>query len=124
MGGFEPGDIVEKNNSKYEGYVGENSLHYTLIFNAFVWMQLFNEINSRNLQGEFNVFKGIFRNWLFVFILFSTGIIQIFMVQFGSHALHVHEGGLSVEHWVLCIALGVGSLPVQQVINFFVAKNI
>ena len=50
--GFEPGDIVEKNNSKYEGYVGENSLHYTLIFNAFVWMQLFNEINSRNLQGE------------------------------------------------------------------------
>jgi Ca2+ transporting ATPase len=30
----------------------ENSVHYTIIFNTFVWMQLFNEINSRNLKGE------------------------------------------------------------------------
>jgi P-type Ca2+ transporter type 2B len=29
-----------------------NSVHYTLIFNAFVWMQLFNEVNSRKLKGE------------------------------------------------------------------------
>ena len=28
------------------------SIHYTIIFNAFVWMQLFNEINCRNLRGE------------------------------------------------------------------------
>jgi P-type Ca2+ transporter type 2B len=31
---------------------GENSEHYTLIFNAFVWMQLFNEVNCRKLKGE------------------------------------------------------------------------
>jgi P-type Ca2+ transporter type 2B len=30
----------------------ENSVHYTIIFNTFVWMQLFNEVNSRNLKGE------------------------------------------------------------------------
>jgi P-type Ca2+ transporter type 2B len=41
---IEPGHIVEKRK--------ENSLHYTIIFNAFVWMQLFNEVNSRNLKGE------------------------------------------------------------------------
>jgi Ca2+ transporting ATPase len=29
-----------------------NTVHYTLIFNAFVWMQLFNEINCRKLKGE------------------------------------------------------------------------
>ena len=28
------------------------SVHYTLIFNSFVWMQLFNEFNSRMLKGE------------------------------------------------------------------------
>jgi Ca2+ transporting ATPase len=42
---IEPGDFVEKE-------LKENSLHYTIIFNTFVWMQLFNEINSRNLHGE------------------------------------------------------------------------
>jgi Ca2+ transporting ATPase len=40
-----PGHLVE-----YEE--GQNSVHYTLIFNTFVWMQLFNEINCRNLNGE------------------------------------------------------------------------
>lgn len=44
--GIDPGDQYEKNND------GENSIHYTLIFNSFVWMQLFNEINSRKLKGE------------------------------------------------------------------------
>ena len=36
----------------FEEETGENSVHYTIIFNSFVWMQLFNEINSRKLKGE------------------------------------------------------------------------
>lgn len=42
--GVEPGHEVEDQ--------GENSVHYTVIFNTFVWMQLFNEINCRMLKGE------------------------------------------------------------------------
>jgi len=42
--GLDPGHIVED--------TGENSIHYTLIFNSFVWMQLCNEVNCRNLAGE------------------------------------------------------------------------
>ena len=38
---------------------GNNSEHYTIIFNAFVWMQLFNEVNSRNLNGEGKCARGI-----------------------------------------------------------------
>jgi len=115
--GFEHGDIIERNNSKFEGYVAENSEHYTFIFNTFVWMQLFNEINCRHLNGEFNVFKGLLSNWLFCFILFGTAIIQVTMVQYGSVALHMHEGGLDSHKWAISLLLGFGSLPVQQVIN-------
>lgn len=46
---IEPGHEVEDR--------GENSVHYTLIFNAFVWMQLFNEVNSRKLKGECKYLK-------------------------------------------------------------------
>lgn len=42
--GIEPGNEVEA--------TGVYSVQYTLIFNSFVWMQLFNEINCRNLKGE------------------------------------------------------------------------
>jgi P-type Ca2+ transporter type 2B len=37
---------------EYRGHEIENSEHYTIIFNTFVWMQLFNEVNCRKLKGE------------------------------------------------------------------------
>jgi len=43
----------------------ETSDQFTMVFNAFVLMTLFNEINSRKLHGERNVFEGIFRNPFF-----------------------------------------------------------
>ena len=36
-----------------------NSVHYTFIFNTFVWMQLFKEINCRKLKGEKCVYYGV-----------------------------------------------------------------
>lgn len=134
-----PGHVVEAQ--------GQNSVHYTLIFNAFVWMQLFNEINSRKLNGEceccirssfacgvlelthvcllvfsistflVNVFKGLLNNALFCGILLITSILQVIIVEFGSVAFHVSEGGLTWKYWVISLAFGMGSLPVQQVIN-------
>lgn len=104
-----PGDEVEMQ--------GQNSTHYTFIFNSFVWMQLFNEVNSRNLEGEVNVFKGIHRNPLFCSILIITAVLQALMVEFGGYAMHVAEGGLNGELWGWSMLFGFGSLPVQQVIN-------
>lgn len=110
--GFEPGHIVEKET-------GENSEHYTFIFNTFVWMQLFNEINSRSLDGAVNVFRGMERNPLFCGILLITAVLQVIMVEFGGKAMHVADDGLSGELWGISLAFGVISLPIQQVINVF-----
>jgi Ca2+ transporting ATPase len=106
---LEPGHEVEER--------GENSVHYTLIFNAFVWMQLFNEFNARKLKGEFNVFKGVLSNSIFCSILLGTSVLQVLIVQYGGKALHVADGGLSAKYWGISLALGFGSLPVQQIIN-------
>jgi Ca2+ transporting ATPase len=35
------------------------SRHFTIIFNTFVMMQLFNEINSRKISEEWNIFNGL-----------------------------------------------------------------
>lgn len=37
---------------EFEDEFDRASEHYTLIFNTFVWMQLFNEVNCRKLKGE------------------------------------------------------------------------
>ena len=115
--GLERGDLVEK--------TGANSIHYTFIFNSFVWMQLFNEFNARSLHGEFNVFKGVLNNRLFCVIVVFSAILQVIMVEFGGDAMHVSEGGLNSALWGYSIAFGAGSLLVQQIINLirFVAHG-
>lgn len=57
------------------------SEHYTIVFNTFVLMQLFNEINARKIHGERNVFEGIFNNPIFCSIVFGTFVIQVTQTQ-------------------------------------------
>jgi Ca2+-transporting ATPase len=40
----------------------------TLVFNAFVFAQIFNSINCRRLDNKLNIFEGIFRNRYFIAI--------------------------------------------------------
>ena len=61
---------------------------FTLIFNSFVFMQIFNEINSRKLgENEYNSFRGFFNNFLFLIILIFTIVVQILMVQYGGQSV-------------------------------------
>ncbi|XP_016425209.1 plasma membrane calcium-transporting ATPase 1-like [Sinocyclocheilus rhinocerous] len=91
------------------------SEHYTIVFNTFVMMQLFNEINARKIHGERNVFDGIFNNMIFCSIVFGTFVIQILIVQFGGKPFSCVS--LSVEQWLWCVFLGFGSLLWGQLIS-------
>ncbi|XP_015232185.1 PREDICTED: plasma membrane calcium-transporting ATPase 1-like isoform X3 [Cyprinodon variegatus] len=91
------------------------SEHYTVVFNTFVLMQLFNEINARKIHGERNVFEGVFNNPIFCTIVFGTFIVQIVIVQFGGKPFSCV--GLNIEQWLWCTFLGFGSLLWGQVIS-------
>ena len=83
--------------------------HYTIIFQAFVCMQIFNQINARKLGvKEFNVFSGLFNNPLFLLILVSTMVVQYFLVQYGGPP--VRTVPLTEDQHLICIAIGAGSL--------------
>ncbi|XP_041080643.1 plasma membrane calcium-transporting ATPase 2 isoform X1 [Polyodon spathula] len=90
------------------------SEHYTIIFNTFVMMQLFNEINARKIHGERNVFDGIFRNPIFCSIVLGTLGIQIIIVQFGGKPFSCSP--LDVDKWLWCLFIGLGELLWGQVI--------
>ncbi|XP_078517527.1 plasma membrane calcium-transporting ATPase 2 isoform X4 [Lissotriton helveticus] len=90
------------------------SEHYTIIFNTFVLMQLFNEINARKIHGERNVFDGIFGNPIFCAIVLGTFAIQIVIVQFGGKPFSCSP--LELDQWMWCIFLGIGELVWGQVI--------
>ncbi|XP_015198286.1 plasma membrane calcium-transporting ATPase 3b isoform X2 [Lepisosteus oculatus] len=90
------------------------SEHYTIIFNTFVLMQLFNEINARKIHGERNVFDGIFGNPIFCSIVLGTFGVQIVIIQFGGKPFSCAP--LNVEQWLWCLFVGVGELLWGQVI--------
>ena len=70
-------------------------------------MQVFNSINARKLQkNEFNVFNGIFGNWLYLLIQTIIVVGQIILVNLGGRAVRTHS--LSFKQHCKCI--GIASL--------------
>ncbi|XP_061488225.1 plasma membrane calcium-transporting ATPase 4 isoform X2 [Rhineura floridana] len=89
--------------------------HYTIVFNTFVMMQLFNEINARKIHGERNVVEGIFRNPIFCSVVLGTFVAQIIIVEFGGKPFSC--SGLTLSQWFWCIFIGVGELLWGQLIS-------
>jgi Ca2+ transporting ATPase len=65
-----------------------------------------------------NVFKGVLANPYFCTIWVVTSGLQALIVEYGSIAFHVYAGGLPAKYWGISMAFGVGSLPIQQIINY------
>merc|ERR1719150_1188820 len=91
------------------------SVHFTMVFNTFVMMTLFNEINARKIHGQRNVFIGLFTNPIYYTIWIATFIGQIVIIQFGGIAFSTRP--LNLEQWIWCIFFGLGTLVWQQIIT-------
>ncbi|MBP3802059.1 MAG: cation-translocating P-type ATPase [Clostridia bacterium] len=86
-----------------------NGYHFTIFFNIFVFMQVFNSINARKLQkDELNVFTGIMGNWLYILIQSIIIIGQIILVTFGGRAVRTHP--LSLKQHADCLIISALTL--------------
>ncbi|KAK7346904.1 hypothetical protein VNO80_21428 [Phaseolus coccineus] len=80
----------------------------TLIFNTFVFCQVFNEVNSREME-EIDVFKGIWDNQVFIAVLGCTVFFQIVIVEYlGTFA---NTTPLSLVQWIFCLGVGYFGMP-------------
>ena len=84
--------------------------HYTFIFTAFVMCQVFNEFNARELFNGLNVFRGLHKNPVFIFIFFLTVAMQIIIVEWGGK--FVKTTPMPIELWAWSTLMGLLSLPV------------
>lgn len=92
-----------------KGDMTEKLLHYTLIFNVFVFLQVWNLINARKLLAdEFNVFSNFCNNPMFFVIFFLSMIVQIVLIQVGGNKVKTYPLGL--EENAICVAIGAVSI--------------
>lgn len=87
----------------------------TLIFNTFVWMQIFNQYNNRRLDNKFNILEGVQRNYFFIAIQFIIVAGQIMIVSIGKAAFSVVRQ--DIEAWGIALVLGFFSIPIACVIR-------
>ncbi|XP_057504064.1 calcium-transporting ATPase 9, plasma membrane-type-like isoform X1 [Actinidia eriantha] len=89
-----------------------NQLKNSLIFNAFVLCQIFNEFNARK-PDQVNVFSGILKNRLFVGIVGTTFLLQIIIIEFLGHFFSTVR--LDWKLWIVSLVIGIISWPLAVV---------
>ena len=79
------------------------SRHLTIIFNMFVWMQIFNMLCARKINDEINFMVGIHTNAMFIGVLLFIIGLQVFVLTayhyetkislaFSTHKLGLTQG--------------------------------
>lgn len=91
----------------------------TVIFNSFVWMQIFNIFNNRRLDNKLNVLEGILQNFFFIGIVVLIVALQIMIIFIGGRAFHIAPGGIDGTQWAISIVTGFICIPWAVGIRYF-----
>ena len=93
----------------------DSEIQFTMVFNSFVFMEMFNEINSRRINNEANVFENMGSNAMFYSIFIISLVMQVLLVQFAGRVFNTHP--LSLGQHLFCILMGVLTLPLYQLVR-------
>ncbi|KAJ5816032.1 ATPase P-type K/Mg/Cd/Cu/Zn/Na/Ca/Na/H-transporter [Penicillium robsamsonii] len=88
----------------------------TVVFNTFVFMQIFNQYNSRRIDNKLNILEGIWKNRWFIGIQLIIVGGQILIIFVGGAAFSVkrlNEG----SQWAVSLILGAISVPIAVIIR-------
>jgi P-type Ca2+ transporter type 2C len=104
-------------------YTGEQ-VNNSLIFNTFVWCQIFNELNCRQIhKADFQIWRNIHKSLLFIIVIIVSIFVQTVFVLLGYFTylnLFLKTTGGLWYQWIVAISLGFGCIP----FHFFVIKPI
>jgi Ca2+-transporting ATPase len=96
-------------------YSSEDEVLQTIVFNTFVFCQIFNEINCRRIDSHLNIFHNIFANKFFIFIFVLCIALQAIIVNVGGAAFQVTP--INGIDWAISIIIGLLSIPIGVVIR-------
>uniref|UniRef100_M1AZW2 Calcium-transporting ATPase 2, plasma membrane-type n=1 Tax=Solanum tuberosum TaxID=4113 RepID=M1AZW2_SOLTU len=86
----------------------------TIIFNSFVFCQLFNEVNSREME-KIEVWEGLLDNYVFVTVIGVTLFFQIIIIEYlGTFA---NTTPLSFAQWFVSVFFGFLGMPIAVLLK-------
>ena len=94
------------------------SRHLTIVFNMFVFMQVFNMISARKIHDQLNIFEGIFTNPAFLIVWSIIAVFQVICTQFFGFFMQVHENGLTGPQWAYSLLIALLVFPINLFLKF------
>lgn len=107
---------------KSDRYCQQGDIHSTIIFNVFIWMQIFNIFNARILDDAMNPFHGVFtysRALLGVFVIIC--LVQLFAVEVAGNFMQTTH--LDWKRWLICIAFGAVEIAYGLLVRIIPMDN-
>jgi P-type Ca2+ transporter type 2C len=89
--------------------------HFTIIFNAFVFCQVFNEFNAREIGDVFDPIRSLGKSPMFLTVIFFTVLAQLLIVEYGGDFTQTYP--LDYDELKFTILMGAGSIPVGFVMR-------
>ncbi|KAJ1324930.1 putative calcium P-type ATPase [Microdochium nivale] len=104
------------------GIAHEEERINALVFNTFVWMQVFNQWNNRRLDNKFNILEGLLQNWFFIginVIMCGAQVLIIFVggVAFSIPSSTAEQPPQNGPQWGVALVFGVLSIPIGMLIR-------
>ena len=94
---------------------GDAATRGTMVYATFVFMVIFNELNCRSVDRDFNIFRGILHNKFFL-PLFIVGFLGQFIIV-TYLGIIFSTVPISITLWIAAIVIGSGSLAVGALIR-------
>ena len=94
------------------------SRHLSVLFCTFVYLQVFNMMNSRKIHDEVNIFKGIFSNPLFITIMLIIAVVQAIIIMFVGKTFEVSDDAINSQQWLVSMLFSLGVFPVDLILKF------
>ncbi|KAH9304952.1 hypothetical protein KI387_009356, partial [Taxus chinensis] len=109
---FKGKEILKLKDGNKRGHA--DTVRNTIIFNAFVFCQIFNEFNARKPDQK-NIFRGLHKNRLFIGIIAITLVLQVIIVEFLQKFAKTTR--LKPTQWIICIVIGIISWPLAAIVK-------
>jgi magnesium-transporting ATPase (P-type) len=109
-------DLKDFSNDCLNDCLKYDYTHGSLMFNTFVFCQIFNEYTAKQIHSEWDVFSTFFQNTIFLCVSAVTIALQIMLIEVGGD--FIRTSPLNASQWLITIALAALSLPIGVAMRF------
>lgn len=98
----------------------ENKYYMTAFFSLFIFLSIFNAFNARTTRV--NIFSGILKNKVFIFIIGGIFLAQIYLIYFGGSLFRTY--GLTLNEFIFILLLGLSVIPFDMLKKLFLRRKL